>query len=81
MKSEVGIIKLIETSIKNNWYSKAFTDYKGVTFQYKDVARKVEKIHIVFEQVGIKEEIRLLSVGKTVQIGVLQFCQLLPTEQ
>lgn len=64
MKSEVGIIKLIETSIKNNWYSKAFTDYKGVTFQYKDVARKVEKIHIVFEQVGIQRGDKIAICGK-----------------
>lgn len=63
MKSEVGIIKLIETSIKNNWYSKAFTDYKGVTFQYKDVARKVEKIHIVFEQVGIQRGDKIAICG------------------
>ena len=31
------------------------TDYKGATLQYKDVARKIEKMHILFEHAGIKK--------------------------
>uniref|UniRef100_A0AB33ILY6 AMP-binding protein n=1 Tax=Prevotella sp. GTC17253 TaxID=3236793 RepID=A0AB33ILY6_9BACT len=45
--------KYIEQSIKDNWYKDALTDYKGVTLQYHDVARKIEKLHILFENSGI----------------------------
>ncbi|KGI60394.1 AMP-binding enzyme [Prevotella sp. DNF00663] len=45
--------KYIEHSIKENWYKDALTDYKGATLQYHDVARKIEKLHILFENSGI----------------------------
>ena len=37
---------IIEKSIKDNWDLDALTDYKGITLQYKDVARKIEKLPI-----------------------------------
>ena len=40
-------IEYIEQSIIQNWNSDALTDYKGITLQYKDVARKIAKFHIV----------------------------------
>lgn len=46
MELEQSFIALIEQSIKANWYLNALTDYKGATLQYRDVARKIEKIHI-----------------------------------
>ena len=42
---EQSFIAYIENSIKNNWDLDALTDYKGATLQYKDVARKIEKLH------------------------------------
>ena len=39
----------IESSIISNWHLDALTDYKGITLQYHDVARKIEKLHILFE--------------------------------
>ena len=42
------IISRIEDSIKKNWDLDALTDYKGCTLQYKDVARRIEKLHIMF---------------------------------
>ena len=39
----------IEQSIKDNWDLDALSDYKGETFQYKDIARIIEKLHIIFE--------------------------------
>ena len=39
----------IEHSIKDNWDLDALSDYKGETFQYKDIARIIEKLHIIFE--------------------------------
>lgn len=47
------IILRIEDSIKKNWDRDALTDYKGCTLQYKDVARRIEKLHIMFKEVGI----------------------------
>ena len=44
---EQSFIAYIENSIKNNWDLDALTDYKGATLQYKDVARKIEKLHII----------------------------------
>ena len=54
MENEKSFIALIEKSIKKNWDLDALTDYKGATLQYKDVARKIEKLHIIFEECGIK---------------------------
>ena len=47
------IIQRIEDSIKGNWDRDALTDYKGCTLQYKDVARRIAKLHILFEEVGV----------------------------
>ena len=44
----------IEKSIKDNWNLDALSDYKGATMQYKDVARVIEKLHIIFEYSGVK---------------------------
>ena len=46
--------KYIEKSIIDNWNPDALTDYKGITLQYHDVARKIEKLHILFEHSGVK---------------------------
>ncbi len=54
MDNEKSFISLIEKSIRKNWDLDALTDYKGTTLQYKDVARKIEKLHIMFEESGVK---------------------------
>ena len=59
-----SFIAFIEDSIKKNWDSDALTDYKGATLQYNDVARKIEKIHIVFEEVGIKPGDKIAVCGR-----------------
>ena len=46
---------LIENSIKEHWDLPAFSDYKGHTFHFKDVARRIEKFHILLEHAGIKK--------------------------
>ena len=66
---EQSFIAYIENSIKNNWDLDALTDYKGATLQYKDVARKIEKLHIIFEESGIRKP----SAGETVPIGESPF--------
>ena len=46
--------KIIEDSIKKNWDCPALSDYNGVTLYYRDVARRIEKIHIMLEMCGLK---------------------------
>ena len=64
MDNEKSFIALIEKSIKKNWDSDALTDYKGVTYQYKDVARKIEKIHILLEESGVKPGDKIAVCGR-----------------
>lgn len=52
MEQEQRFIGYIEQSIINNWDANALTDYKGITLQYKDVARKIAKFHIILEMAG-----------------------------
>ncbi len=61
---EQSFISFLEQSIKDNWDLDALTDYNGATLQYKDVARKIEKIHIIFEQSGIKEGDKIAICGR-----------------
>lgn len=61
---EQSFIAYIETSIKNNWDLDALTDYKGATLQYKDVARKIEKLHIIFEASGICKGDKIAVCGR-----------------
>ncbi|NCC09444.1 MAG: long-chain fatty acid--CoA ligase [Bacteroidia bacterium] len=61
---EQSFIAYIENSIKKNWDLDALTDYKGATLQYKDVARKIEKIHIIFEQSGIRPGDKIAVCGR-----------------
>lgn len=55
---------LIENSIKKYWDSDALTDYKGATLQYKDVARKIEKLHILLEEGGVKKGDKIALCGR-----------------
>ena len=64
MENEKSFIALLEKSIKKNWDDNALTDYKGVTYQYKDVARKIEKLHIIFEESGVKPGDKIAICGR-----------------
>ena len=55
---------LIESTIKDNWLLDALTDYKGATLQYHDVARKIEKLHIMMEAAGIERGDRVAVCGR-----------------
>ena len=45
----------IQKAIVENWDHDALTDYQGITLQFHDVARKIEKLHILFENAGVKQ--------------------------
>ena len=55
---------LIEQSIKDHWDLDALTDYKGATLQYHDVARKIEKLHILFESSGVAKGDKIALCGR-----------------
>ena len=55
---------LIEKSIIEFWNQDALTDYKGITLQYHDVARKIEKLHILFENSGVKKGDKIAICGR-----------------
>ena len=54
----------IEDSVIKFWDKDAFTDYKGATLQYHDVARKIEKLHIMFETSGVKRGDKIALCGR-----------------
>ena len=54
----------IEQAIKENWLLDALTDYKGTTLQYHDVARKIEKLHIMMEAAGIQKGDKIAVCGR-----------------
>ncbi|MDR0988188.1 MAG: AMP-binding protein [Prevotellaceae bacterium] len=61
---EQSFIAYLEESIKKNWNLDALTDYSGATLQYKDVARKIEKLHLLFEASGIQPGDKIAICGR-----------------
>lgn len=59
-----SFIAFIEESIKKHWDFDALTDYKGATLQYKDLARKIEKMHILLEESGVKPGDKVAICGR-----------------
>lgn len=64
MESIPSFNSLIEQSVISHWDSDALTDYKGITLQYKDVARKIEKLHILFENSGVEHGDKIAICGR-----------------
>jgi len=63
----------IEKSVIEHWDLDAFTDYKGTTLQYKDVARKIEKVHILFENSGVERGDKIAICGRNSANWVVAF--------
>ena len=55
---------LIQKSVIDNWDHDALTDFKGQTLQFHDVARKIEKLHILFENSGIQKGDKIAMCGR-----------------
>ena len=56
--------ELIEKSIIDHWQKDALTDFKGAVLQYHDVARKIAKLHIMFESSGVKRGDKVALCGR-----------------
>jgi len=64
MENYPSFNQLIQQSIIDNWDLDALTDYKGATLQFHDVARKIEKLHILFENSGVKRGDKIAMCGR-----------------
>lgn len=73
MKKIPSFNACIEESIKNYWDLDALTDYKGATLQYQDVARKIEKLHILFEHSGVRQGDRIALCGRNMSNWAVSF--------
>ena len=58
------INKILEKSIRKNWEELAMSDFNGISLQYRDVARKVAKLHLLFENAGIAKGDKIALCGK-----------------
>ena len=54
----------IRQTILHNWNQNALTDYQGQTLQFHDVARKIEKLHILFENSGVGQGDKIAICGR-----------------
>ena len=59
-----SLIQYIQDSIRNNWENLALTDFNGVSYQYRDIARKVAKLHLLYAHAGIKRGDKIALCGK-----------------
>ena len=55
--------KYIEQAIKENWERIALSDFDGVSYHYKDIARKIAKIHLLLESAEIKKGDKIARGG------------------
>lgn len=73
MKNIPSFNSYIEKSIIENWNLDALTDYKGATLQYHDVARKIEKLHILFENSGVQKGDKIALCGRNSSCWAVAF--------
>ena len=64
MNTESSFNQLIYNAIVKNWDADALTDYQGATLQFHDVARKIEKLHILFENCGVEKGDKIAICGR-----------------
>lgn len=72
-----NFIEYIEQAIRDNWHKDSLTDYKGSTLQYHDVARKIEKLHIMFDNAGVKPGDKIALCGRNSSMWAAAFLAVL----
>ena len=50
-----SVNKMFEAAFKKNWLRPAISNYQGETLHFRDVARRMEKLHIMFEECGLQK--------------------------
>lgn len=61
---EKRFLVLIEKSIRKHWDMPVFSDYDGDTFLYRDMAKEIEKLHILFHEAGIRKGDKIAVIGR-----------------
>ena len=64
MEHRDNLNQYIQDSVRNNWELLALTDFNGISLQYRDIARKIAKLHILYENAGIKSGDKIALCGK-----------------
>ena len=64
METGSSFNQYIQRTIIQNWDADALTDYQGQTLQYHDVARKIEKLHILFENSHVTKGDKIAICGR-----------------
>lgn len=64
MKNQDSLIGYIEQALRENWNLTAMSDFKGSSLQYRDVARRIAKLHLLFEHVGLKPGDKIALCGR-----------------
>ena len=64
MESFTSFNSYIQRAIVDYWDQDALTDYQGITLQFHDVARKIEKLHILFENSDVKQGDKIAICGR-----------------
>ncbi len=64
LKQEKSLNKYIENSIRENWEKLSLSDFDGVSYHYKDVARKIAKLHVLYEHIGLTPGDKVALCGK-----------------
>ena len=59
-----SFVKRVEEVIVKRWDSGVLSNYRGVTYAYRDVARKIAKLHILFEESGIQKGDKIALCGR-----------------
>ena len=77
METYTNYIAFLEESLRANWDRDALTDYEGATLQYKDVARKMEKLHILFEYAGLRPGDKVALCGRNSAHWAVAFLSIL----
>ena len=73
MNPQTTLNGYIIQSIKNNWELPSLTDFNGVSYNYKDIARKITKLHILFERCGLKPGDKVAICGKNASQWAVAF--------
>lgn len=70
---EANVIQYIQNSLRSNWEELAFTDYKGNTYQYRDVARSIARLHLLQKAAGINPGDKIALCGKNSSAWAMTF--------
>jgi long-chain acyl-CoA synthetase len=70
---EKRFLELIERSIKAYWEQPALSDYNGAAFYYRDMAREMAGLHLLFEQAGIRKGDKIALIGRNSSRWVIDF--------